>query len=62
MYTYTVTLVNFGTEIYRGSDLATALGKAEKAGFETTVQIDYDDEHHGKGRSYRNYSPIRGWH
>jgi hypothetical protein len=61
MYNYTVTLTNFGTELYNGSDLATALGKAEKCGFEATVTITYDDEIHGLGVSYRTYSPISGW-
>ena len=61
MYNYTVTLTNFGTELYNGSDLATALGKAEKAGFEAVVKIEYDDEIHGRGLHYRAYSPISGW-
>jgi len=62
MYNYTVTLTNFGTELYNGSDLATALDKAEKAGFEATLKIDYDDEIHGKGTSYKLYSTItRSW-
>lgn len=61
MYTYTVTLDNFGSQLYRGTDLATALYKLEHAGFEATMQIDYDDDGR-KGQSFRHYSPIRGWY
>jgi len=57
MYNYTVTLTNFGTELYNGSDLGTALGTAETAGFEVTLKIDYDDDH-GQGTTYQVYSPL----
>ena len=62
MYTYTVYLTNFNTDIYSGSDLAAALHKAAMAGFETTLETKWtDDEVHGSGVSYRYYSPISGW-
>lgn len=61
MYNYTVTLTNFGTQLYCGTDLATALGKAEQCGFEATLVIDYDDPPYGSGQEYRSYSPIGGW-
>lgn len=61
MYNYTVTLTNFGNVIYSGSDLATALGKAEQSGFEATLMIDYNDPPYGSGQEFRSYSPIGGW-
>ena len=55
--TYLVTLINFGTPVYRGFDIAKAIEKAEKAGFECSLAYITD----GIVEHMETYSPISGW-
>jgi hypothetical protein len=56
--TYLVTLINFGTPIYRGFDIAAAIEKAEKSGFECSLAYIMD----GVADHIESYSPVTGWH
>jgi hypothetical protein len=56
--TYLVTLINFGTPIYRGNDIVSAIEKAEKSGFECSLAYIMD----GIAEHFETYSPLNGWH
>ena len=48
------TLINFGSVIYEGESVYDAMNKVEKAGFEATVENQFDG-------TFMSYSPIGGW-
>lgn len=55
---YLVTLINFGTPIYRGDDITTAIEKAEKSGYECSLAYITN----GIAEYIESYSPLNGWH